>query len=645
MPDPLINRRLGKYLIQQEIGRGGMARVYRASDTVLQRTVALKILAPQYGDDPELAQRFDREAITAANLRHPAIITIYDVGEAEGLRYIAMEYVAGRTLADVEAEHGALSLPLTIAILQPVADALQYAHNVGAIHRDVKPQNIMIDADGRVLLTDFGIAILPSKSEAKLTQIGAFMGTPEYLSPEQAQARELDGRSDLYSLGVVAYELLGGRLPFTGTVPQLLMAHVYTAPPPLSTVNPAVPPELDPVFQRVLAKTPEQRLQKPLNFLEALRLVAQRHAMNPASRTILANLAALRGSSAGQATVSLEIAARAPQVSAAAIANVFGQPPARPDAIAGVWGPPPVNNQPPLTRPPDKGPPVASGNAARIAPPNGRVSVAPAVGPVRQSPHRIPARRVSTTAIPWKVVIGGIIGLILVGIMATSARRTASPFEGPARPTPHLSGYFGPTTAAAAEQPTSTPTETPTPQAPTAGQPTPGRPSALPTVKPAPVVVKPSAPKPPPPIPPPTNNPPTPAVQTRVVPTPFPTPALPTLPPSTPLPSEVPTTTLLPPTAVPAPSATPQPPVLPSSTPHPTARPTVARPAPTPPTPTRQPPSATRAASTPSVTARNVTATSHAAHLQETPSIVVADPPTSMPTASPVATTTSTPRT
>jgi len=168
--DPLINRRLGRYQIEAEIGRGGMARVYRAVDTILQRQVALKVLSPQLGDDAALAQRFEREAITAANLRHPAIITIFDVGEAEGIKYIAMEYIAGRTLQDVLVERKRLSLPQTIGVLRPVAEALDYAHGRGAIHRDIKPHNILIERDGRVLLTDFGIAISLADNGQRLTR-------------------------------------------------------------------------------------------------------------------------------------------------------------------------------------------------------------------------------------------------------------------------------------------------------------------------------------------------------------------------------------------------------------------------------------------------------------------------------------------
>ncbi|MBV9786575.1 MAG: serine/threonine protein kinase, partial [Chloroflexi bacterium] len=282
-----------------------MARVYRALDTVLQRPVALKVLTPTLSADPEFARRFEREAITAANLRHPAIVTIFDVGEADGLHYIAMEYIGGRTLSAVLEEQGKLGIPLTIAILGPVAEALDFAHQNGMVHRDVKPHNIMLDTDGRVLLTDFGIAIDPSEGGERLTRTGIFMGTPEYISPEQAQAQPLGGRSDLYSLGIVAYEMLAGQVPFSGGTAQQIMAHVYQAPPPLSGLDPNHPPELDQIFARVLAKDPNQRFERAGNLVEALRFVARRYGMSTASRDDVAVLAIPRDSSAGQATVAI----------------------------------------------------------------------------------------------------------------------------------------------------------------------------------------------------------------------------------------------------------------------------------------------------------------------------------------------------
>ncbi|MGQ9927812.1 MAG: protein kinase domain-containing protein [Chloroflexaceae bacterium] len=287
----LIGRRLGRYEIRAELGRGGMARVYRGVDTQLQRPVAIKILAAQLSLDPEYIRRFEREATTAANLRHPAIVTIYDVGEEEGLHYIAMEYVAGRSLNAMLEERTILGLGYAVSLLDPVARALDYAHALGAVHRDVKPHNILIDHDGRVLLTDFGIAQTPDSDGERLTRTGLFMGTPEYISPEQAEARRVDGRSDLYALAVVAYEIITGRVPFSGTAPQLIVAHAQLPPPPPSSLLPHLPQELDAVLTKALAKRPEERFASGLELVEALRAVATRYGMPLATREQLAALA------------------------------------------------------------------------------------------------------------------------------------------------------------------------------------------------------------------------------------------------------------------------------------------------------------------------------------------------------------------
>lgn len=269
-----------------------MARVYRALDTLLQRSVAIKVLAPQLSIDPEFSRRFEREAIMAANLRHPAIVTVYDVGEQDGLHYIAMEFIRGRTLHSVLTERGALGLGYAVSLLEPVARALDYAHSQGAVHRDVKPHNMMVDVEGRVLLTDFGIAQAPeSENSERLTRTGIFMGTPEYLSPEQAEARRVDGRSDLYSLAIVAYEIITGRVPFYGATPQLIVAHAQKEPPPPSSVIGALPDELDTIFARALAKQPQTRFPTGTALVEALRIVARRNGIPLATTAQIAELA------------------------------------------------------------------------------------------------------------------------------------------------------------------------------------------------------------------------------------------------------------------------------------------------------------------------------------------------------------------
>ncbi len=297
----------GRYEIQQEIGRGGMARVYRATDRQLNRTVALKVLAPQLTIDPEFVKRFEREASIVARLGHPGIVTVYDRGEHEGLLYISMEYIEGRTLHTILKDQGALGLGYCVALLKPLSEALDYAHQQGAVHRDIKPHNIMVATDGRVLLADFGIAQPAEADQESLTRSGTFMGTPEYISPEQTQSRRVDGKSDIYALGIVAYEIITGRVPFSGSTPQLLIAHNQTPPPRLSTVIGGIPPEFDVIFSRVLAKDPQARYARASAFIAELEKMTNRYhlALEPGTTQRLIEDLAQPLSSAGKPTIMI----------------------------------------------------------------------------------------------------------------------------------------------------------------------------------------------------------------------------------------------------------------------------------------------------------------------------------------------------
>lgn len=288
----LIGQKFGdRYEIQREIGRGGMAQVYLAFDTRLQRKVALKIMAPQLALHTEFVQRFEREARVAAGLSHPAIVTVYDCDEHQGLLYITMEYIEGRSLHSILREHGVLGMGYAVSILSPIAQALDYAHRAGAVHRDVKPHNMLVSVDGRVLLTDFGIALLDSADRERLTRTGIFIGTPEYISPEQLEAKHVDGASDRYALGVVGYELLTGRVPFSGTTAQLLLAHTQFPPPPLRQIAPHLPVELEEVFERALAKNPHDRFGSSEEFVQEIARILQRHGIPWATRAQIAELA------------------------------------------------------------------------------------------------------------------------------------------------------------------------------------------------------------------------------------------------------------------------------------------------------------------------------------------------------------------
>jgi serine/threonine protein kinase len=259
----------GRFQIIEERGRGGMAVVYKAYDGVLQRTVALKVLLPLLAANNEFTQRFRREAITAANLKHPNIVVIYDVGSHEKFQYIVMEYLDGPTLQQDIRQKGALAFDRVVRILGQLADALDYAHQQGLVHRDIKPANVMIGPQDHVTLTDFGL--VKAARGAKITGEGAAIGTLKYMSPEQAVGKHLDFRSDIYSLGVVVYEMLVAEPPFTGTTPyQTLHELIYEPPPSLVQRNPQVSPEVERAVLKALAKEPDRRFQTASDFAHVL---------------------------------------------------------------------------------------------------------------------------------------------------------------------------------------------------------------------------------------------------------------------------------------------------------------------------------------------------------------------------------------
>jgi serine/threonine-protein kinase len=249
----------GRYEVQGELGRGGMARVYRGTDTVLGRPVAVKVLSAQYADDANFVTRFRREAQAAARLNHPNLVQVYDTGSDDGVHYIVMEYVDAKTVADL-LSGGRIMPDRAVELAETVCDALAVAHTHGVIHRDVKPANIMVTRDGQVKVTDFGIARVTSNET--VAQTAAVLGTASYLSPEQAQGGPIDQRSDLYSLGCVLFEMLTGRAPFTADNPVAVASkHVLEDAPPPSRLNPDVAPQLDAVVMRALSKNPDDRYQ------------------------------------------------------------------------------------------------------------------------------------------------------------------------------------------------------------------------------------------------------------------------------------------------------------------------------------------------------------------------------------------------
>jgi len=269
----LVGTTLGKYEIIELIGEGGMANVYRAWQPALQRYVALKVLAPHLSGDASFLARFHQEAVSAANLKHSNIVIIHDVGDQDGHHYIAMEFIEGGSLEDRIRSQGALPLEQVVDIIGQVGQALDYAHQRGFIHRDIKPANVLIEPEGRAVLTDFGIAKAASDSgvTAPLTKAGSIFGTPHYMSPEQIKEDPVDHRSDLYSLGIVCYEMLAGQVPFDGTTTHsILYAQAHNPPPPLKDANPNVPPAVEAVVNRMLAKLPDARYSSAGEFATAL---------------------------------------------------------------------------------------------------------------------------------------------------------------------------------------------------------------------------------------------------------------------------------------------------------------------------------------------------------------------------------------
>jgi serine/threonine protein kinase/membrane-associated phospholipid phosphatase len=273
----LEGQRLAGYEVLEKIGEGGMGRVYSARDVRLERKVALKVLSPEFLKDPDRRQRFEREAKVVAGLNHPNIITLFSVEEDQGLRFLTMELVLGQRLQDIIPRSG-LELEVFFEIAVPLADALSAAHAQGITHRDLKPSNVMVTDSRRVKVLDFGLAKLLGSgahrvgdSTDALTRSGFIMGTIPYMSPEQVRERPIDHRSDIFSLGIVLYEMLAGERPFRGKDLELVGAILRDPPPPLDAIRPDLPPGLADIVTKCLEKDPAQRFQKADEVWQRLR--------------------------------------------------------------------------------------------------------------------------------------------------------------------------------------------------------------------------------------------------------------------------------------------------------------------------------------------------------------------------------------
>jgi serine/threonine protein kinase len=276
-PSELIGRQVAGYRIEREIGRGGMAVVYRARDLRLERTVALKLLAPELARNDTFRRRFTHESRAAAAIDHPHIVPVFEAGETDGVLYIAMRYVEGSDLRHLLDGRGPLAPPVALRIAAQIASALDAAHEHGLVHRDVKPGNILVargtdsDHPEHAYLTDFGLT-KKSLSLTGFTSVGQFVGTLDYVAPEQISGRPVDGRCDVYGFACVVYECLAGRPPFRRDDDMaLLWAHQYDQPPALTESRPDLTPQVDPVFTEALAKSPDDRHDSCLEFVAALR--------------------------------------------------------------------------------------------------------------------------------------------------------------------------------------------------------------------------------------------------------------------------------------------------------------------------------------------------------------------------------------
>jgi len=343
----LVGQTLGRFEILSELGRGGMAVVYKARQTDLDRIVALKILPPSLTSDQSYIARFRQEARSAAQLEHPHIMPIYEVGEVAGYHYIAMKFIKGRTLKQVLEQEGALPIARAAQILAQVGEALDYAHRQGIIHRDIKPSNVMITDDGWIYLTDFGLARGVGSSAGGLTMAGTVMGTPEYMSPEQAQGLPNVGPpTDIYALGVMLYELLTGAFPFKAETPMaMLAARLVHAPIPPRDVRGDLPPAVEDVIMRALARKPEARFASASEMVAALR-----QAVGMSESELSRPLTPQRGIPAVAGNTPLRAGSTPPPA--------YGQPAPPPPAPRPAPPPPPP---PPPRAPPPPPPPRDTG--------------------------------------------------------------------------------------------------------------------------------------------------------------------------------------------------------------------------------------------------------------------------------------------
>jgi serine/threonine protein kinase len=417
------------YEVEREVGRGGMAVVFKGREKELERTVALKVLPPDLAPVSSIADRFKREARLAASLDHPNIIPVYRVGYTGGVLYMAMKYIDGRALDGLVASQGPLPLPVVLTVLRATARAMAYAHEHGIVHRDIKGANILIDRNGRVIVSDFGIA--RAMESAALTATGLMIGTPHYMSPEQCAGRQAGVQADQYSLGIVAYQLLTGAVPFDGeSLPEILQQHCFTPAPDPSIARPDSPAVLTAIVHRLLAKEPEQRFGSTADLVAALDNIPFTEGERAAGESALKALVRARSSLPPVHPHPLE-AGIAPHISAPGANGAANR--TSPSAVlrvsdiqaAAAHGPPaitphPITPRPIATRPISMDPAIAEAKTAAIA------SAAPVASRPRTA-SRPGIRRQPSRPMRWPAIAGICLATCLVAGFAVAKRYTAAP--------------------------------------------------------------------------------------------------------------------------------------------------------------------------------------------------------------------------
>jgi serine/threonine protein kinase len=439
-----------RYQLISVVGGGGMAQVYKARDNILGRIVAVKVLREQYASDAQFVARFRREAQAAANLSHPNIVNVYDVGQDGDMYYIIMEYIAGTSVKELITQSAPLPIDQAVSIAAQILAGLEYAHRNGLIHRDIKPQNVLITPEGGVKVTDFGIA--KSVSDLGLTEAGLALGTAHYFSPEQARGERVVPQSDIYAVGVTLYEMLTGRLPFESeSAVGLAYKHIGEPPPPPRDLVPSIPPRLNNIVLRALAKDPQDRFTSAAEMEKALRAV-QAGGQQPTVEVPIARTSVTQPRSRPSGKSS-----RAPRATTSPVTG-----PVRPSGVPrGVY-------------------PSAGGAAAatrQITSPIG----SPASMAIRPAPVRVQSASGGCSAIAIGIGVFGLIAILLVGAIWAGPQLSGI--------LPNIfSNYVVPSPTITPIIPTSTPTNTPIPPSPT--------PTYTPTITPTPTPTPRSAPVP-----------------------------------------------------------------------------------------------------------------------------------------------------